>query len=171
MKKEKVDILSDLINYHENVFAYAEEIKKIHKSFSEGSVPKAWRNFYNFYNTDIIQHFEFEEKVVFPAIVGGKKSIAVKEFISNLLFEHIDIKQDGAKLLKLYTANRETISQDAIPIIEDSLIKFGNYCTTHAVKENNKLLPIVETNKRVRFLMGRAFLEFRNVYKHRFDVF
>ena len=170
MQSEKVDILTDLVHYHENVVTYAQAIKKIHRAFAQGAVPFAWRNFYDFYHTDIIQHFEFEEKVVFPAIVAGKGSVGVRELIGRLEYEHIEIKRDGAELLTLYKANKESVVEKDVPIIEQLLVKFGNDNTRHAVLENEKLLPIIENNKRIRFLMGRAFLDYRNRYRKRYSV-
>jgi hemerythrin-like domain-containing protein len=167
-QEPKIDILRDIVYYHENVMSYERDIANLFSSFSKDVASVAWHNYHKFYTIEINQHFEFEEKIVFPAVLANKATETVKKLIRLLYKQHMEIKQNGAKVFTLFSENKDHVSENAIPLIRDNLLGFAGQTKTHSELENEKLLPIIEKNTRVRFLMGRSFLLYNNEYKKKY---
>ena len=170
-QKPKTDILRDIVHYHENAMTYVRAVGALSASFSQNSASVAWRNYYDFYTIEINRHFEFEENIVFPAVRAGKGGDAYKDLLFLLCKQHGEIKRLGAEVLMFFTANKDHVVENALPVIHRSLLNFAGHLKRHAELENEKLLPVIEGDSRVRFLMGRAFIEQRVIYKQKFAMY
>lgn len=84
MENKEIDILKDITEYHENVLLYEREIRKLATSFSKDAASVAWKKYYEFYKTEIDEHFLFEEKVVFPVILAVRDDAQTSAFITSL---------------------------------------------------------------------------------------
>jgi len=103
----------------------------------------------DFFERSIISHFKFEEEIVFPTILlkdGTPKSI---KLILELQREHGSILKEleyfqkiiSTNIISLDEENNERLNVLGREII-DSLL-------THALKEDDELVPILQKNRQI----------------------
>lgn len=151
-QKEHDDVLNRFIKDHENVSEYLDVLENAlgflyeEESFSKIKAIK------DFFNRNILAHFQLEEKIIFPAILSNVATPDSKKLISELLMEHKSILKDEEEFKKI-------ISENTFPFDKDTSIKLGllirkiiDNLLIHASKEDDNLLPIL---KRYRYIFER----------------
>ncbi|QQS35030.1 MAG: hemerythrin domain-containing protein [Ignavibacteriales bacterium] len=83
----------------------------------------------NFFNTELIRHFNDEEEILYPLVKGKSKEIDI--LFTEIFFEHIQIK----KLVEQLDS-----SSDQITILD----KLGRLLENHIRKEERELFVMIE---------------------------
>lgn len=140
------DPLDRLIRDHESTSEYAEDLEKVLGFLHD---EEAWRKIQpidDFFKCNLIEHFNFEEKIIFPAIL---LKIANTESVKLIL----ELQKEHGSILKELEAFRQIISGAKFPLDKDTAIRLGavarniiNSLLAHAAKEDENLLPIIEKN-------------------------
>lgn len=151
MKQEDkwVDPLKRLIKDHEEVSEYLENLEEILGFLYQR---KAWNKIKpieDFFKRNVISHFEFEEKIVFPAILSR---VATPESVKLIL----ELQVEHGTILKELEEFRKIISGHVLPLDKETNVKLSltgrriiDSLLRHASKEDDKLLPIVKKNSKI----------------------
>ena len=144
-----IDPLERLIKDHRDVSEYLENFKEILGFLHE---EKAWselRPIRDFFERNVINHFKFEEEVLFPAILSKCATLESIKLILELQREH------GA-ILKELEEFQKIISESAIPLDKEITERVNivgrriiDSILPHALKEDDRLLPIIEKNRSI----------------------
>jgi iron-sulfur cluster repair protein YtfE (RIC family) len=165
--KNKIDVFSKMVHYHENVHMYSDIIKNVLDLFEQKKYSEAFDLFSDFYFKEIHDHFRFEEIIVFPAIMTYEMNVTVHEAIKRLIEGHEVMLGLCGKIMSEKDRKEEFTDQIVQPItdyLEELRIAIG----PHAELEEKLLFPMIQSDNRVRFLMGRAFVQFRSDYKDKY---
>ena len=100
MKQETkwIDPLKRLIKDHEEFSEYLENLEEILGFLYK---KEAWRKIEpieNFFKRNVISHFAFEEKIVFPAILSGATTPESVKLILELHKEHESRNQEAVEI-------------------------------------------------------------------------
>ncbi len=146
---EWIDPLKRLLNYHEEVSEYVENLGEI---LALRYAKEDWnkiRRIENFFGRNVTDHFAFEEKIIFPAILSGVATPESKTLILELRKEH-------KVMLKELQEFRNIISAGTISLEEKAKVRLNvvgerimDSLLRHASKEDDKLLPILKKNRRI----------------------
>jgi len=146
---EWIDPLKRLINDHEKVSEYVENLGEILVLRYEKEDWNKIRRIENFFARHVIAHFGFEEKIIFPAILSGVATAESTKLILELQKEHKVILEELQEF-------RNIISVSTIPLEEETNVTLNvvgkrimDSLLRHASKEDVELLPIVEKNKQI----------------------
>lgn len=143
---KQVDPLIRLVKDHEEISEFLEGVLETRSFLHE---EEAWRKIKpieEYFQRQIIHHFEFEEKKVFPAILLNLATMESVKLILELQKEH------GVILTKLKEFLSIT-SKEIVPVNKETGAQLNSMgrkiiclLLAHASKEDNKLLPILEKN-------------------------
>ncbi len=164
----KIDLLRDMVRYHENIKDYQTRLSTIYGSFFKNEAMTAWQEFFNFFRTDIIEHFKFEESIVFPAILKVKTDDTTKQYIAKLMATHKELVKKGITLFDLFSWNKYNISDRDAEEILNSVKAFSVDTMVHNENERKGLLPIIKESRSIRFLLGRSVITYQNIYKEKY---
>ena len=146
---EWIDPLKRLINDHEKVSEYVENLGEILVLRYEKEDWNKVRRVENFFGRHVIDHFGFEEKIIFPAILSRIGTAESTKLILELQKEHkviLEELQEFQNIISVSTIPLEEETNVTLNVvgkrIMDSLLR-------HASKEDVELLPIVEKNKQI----------------------
>ena len=123
--------LHSLSHDHHQGLILAQQLKK-HAPQYKGmsSTPDGKKEYtISFYNTELKEHFENEEKILFPAVLGKDKNI--DRMILEIINEH--------RKMELYILDLQNPGE-----IEDTLDKLGMLLEQHIRKEERELFPAIE---------------------------
>ncbi len=144
-----VDPLRRLIEDHEDVSEYLEDLEGILSFLHE---EKAWskiKPIEDFFKQNIIEHFEFEENIVFPAVLSR---CATPESIKLIL----KLQKEHGSILKELEEFRKIISENVVPFDNQTNAKLNivgreiiDSLLAHASKEDSELLPILQKNSQI----------------------
>jgi iron-sulfur cluster repair protein YtfE (RIC family) len=144
-----VDPLERTIKDHEDISEYLNNLKEILDFLDE---EKAWselRPIKDFFEQNVINHFKFEEEVVFPAILS---KCATPESIKLIL----ELQREHGAILKDLEEFQKIISESAIPLdkkVSERVNVIGrriiDSILPHASKEDDRLLPIIKKNRQI----------------------
>ena len=140
---EYVDPLNRLTRDHEDVSEYLEVLKEVLGFLYE---EEAWikiKPIEEFFKRNLIEHFEFEEEMVFsPVLLRATTPDSIK-LILELQREHGSISNELEEFQKI-------ISENAFPLDKETGTRLNvvgrdiiDRLLTHASKEDDKLLPIL----------------------------
>jgi hemerythrin superfamily protein len=161
MATGKVDLLSQIIQYHENTAEIETGLASFIQAYKAGVYEDAYFWLRTFYDRYVVEHFNFEETIVFPALVQRQPSVLFKKKIAGYLRVHQTIYSLGLALLR--QTDPEIKTKDRSQAKKD-FIKFKLAVTAHAQAENREIVPLVEGDAAVRFLMGKSFIKYRKQF-------
>ena len=143
-RKKSEDPLARLIMDHEEVSEHLEVLKEIMDFLSKKEAWSKIKLLENFFKRNVVDHFKFEEKMVFPTILSGTTSAETVKLILELQGEH-------GRILKELEGFRKIISENTVPLNKEASLKLKAageevICSLleHASKEDEKLLPILK---------------------------
>ena len=151
MKQETkwIDPLKRLIKDHEEVSEYLENFEEILGFLYKKETWRKIKPVEDFFKRNVISHFEFEEKIVFPAILSGAATPKSVKLILELHKEHETILRELKEFGKI-------ISENTIPPDKEGKLKLNavgkriiDSLLKHAAKEDDNLLPILEKNRKI----------------------
>jgi hemerythrin-like domain-containing protein len=149
-KKDKyVDPLKRVIECHENV---SEFVENYHKILSFSYENEGWDNIKrieNFFNQNIIHHFEFEEKKIFPVILLKTATPEYVGLILELQREHGIILKEVDLFKERISKNPDLLNKETSREIYDIVKKIKENIQRHAAKEDEKILPFLKKNRHI----------------------
>ncbi len=140
------DPLSRLIKYHEDVSEYLEIIAEaLGFLFDE----QAWikiEQIKDFFERNVIEHFKFEEEIVFPLVL---LKVATPDSIKLIL----ELQKEHGSILKELEEFQKIISENGFPFDKETSTKLNvdgrkilDSLLPHASKEDDNLVPILKKN-------------------------
>ena len=143
------DPLKRLINDHENISEYVENLGEMLLLRYEQEDWNKIRRTEKFFKRNVVEHFGFEEKIVFPAILSRIGTAESRKLIAGLQKEHKLISKELEEF-------RNIISASTIPLEKETSVRLNvvakrimDSLLRHASKEDVELLPIVRKNRRI----------------------
>lgn len=151
MKQEDewVDPLKRLIKDHEDVSEYLESLREILGFLDNREAWSKVKPIENFFERNLIDHFEFEEKTVFPAILSRAATPESTKLILELQREHGSILKELEEFQKI-------ISESTIPLDREMNARLNivgrkiiDSLLLHASREDDELLPVLKKNRQI----------------------
>ncbi|MFH2026683.1 MAG: hemerythrin domain-containing protein, partial [bacterium] len=131
---------------HEDVSEHLEVLKEVLGFLFE---EKAWikiKPIEDFFKRNLIEHFKFEEEIVFPPVLS---QAATPDSIKLIL----ELQREHGSILKELEEFQNIISKNAFPLDKETGKRLNvvgrnilNSLLPHASKEDDKLLPILKEN-------------------------
>jgi iron-sulfur cluster repair protein YtfE (RIC family) len=90
--KDKIDLLTRITVYHEDLDAFHTRFQNYLHAFSAETSERVLASFRDYYTTSLCNHFAFEEKIVFPAVLAHKRNASLAGLIDALCDEHTAIR-------------------------------------------------------------------------------
>jgi hemerythrin-like domain-containing protein len=146
---KQVEPLIRLVNDHEKISEFLEGVLETRSFLHEEEDWRKIKPIEEYFQRHIIHHFEFEERQVFPAILSNLATTESVKLILELQKEH------GVILTKLWEF-LSTTSKMTAPVDKETSAQLNSMgrkiihlLLTHASKEDDKLLPLLEKNKKI----------------------
>ena len=155
-KAIKYDVLSRVVQYHEDVTSLFAEINRYFENIEALSKEELTAKCLTYYD-ETNMHFKFEESVVFPAIRGAGIKRSIKIVMAKLTIEHKKIMDSMKNIINNPENSVQTIIND-----------LKNICLqliAHAKEEEDIVFPEIEKNNTIRFLIGRSFIAQRDSFR------
>jgi len=151
MKREDewTDSLKRLIRDHEDVSEYIEVLKEILGFLHEEEAWSKIKPIEDFFERNLIDHFKFEEKIVFPTILSRAATPDSIKLILVLQREHGSILKELEEFQKIISENAFPLDKDTNTRLNVVGRKIIDSLLTHASKEDDKLLPILKKNRQI----------------------
>ncbi len=140
MGEKWIDPIDQVIKLHRNISEYVMDFEKVSSFIHE---PAKWKDpsFDEFLKKYFYDHFMFEEKKLFPALVKRVGGAQLKQLVQELYKEHEEML---AKVSKI----REALREDRVDRETFSLVKeVFNQLLEHAGKEDDEMLPVLQKNR------------------------
>ncbi len=155
---EKIDLLSKLVQFHEDVEKIDGEMQTVLVSMAENVPEKTKVLFEQLYDRHFVFHFTFEEMVVFPAVQVWAASNAYDRLIADYCLIHKALLAEGKRILEGFGAVEDKSSGGRIPVTTAAFTRIKDVLLDHAAHENIHIVPLLQTEPTVRFLSGRNML-------------
>lgn len=146
-KDKYVDVLDRLIRDHENVSEYLEVLEQVLGFLYEEESWNKIKAAEDFFQRNILAHFQFEEKIVFPAILSEIATPDSKKLISELQMEHKSILKEVREFQKIMSENNFPFDKETGMKLGLLIRKIIDGLLTHASKEDDTLLTILKKNR------------------------
>jgi len=146
---KQMDPLMRLVKDHEKVSEFLEDMRQVMNFLHDEEAWSKIKPIEDFFQQNIIDHFEFEEKKIFPPILLKAATPESIKLILELQREH------GIILAKLeefqWIASKSVIPPDEKTSAELNFVarKIIDILLMHASKEDDNLLPVLEKNKQI----------------------
>ena len=144
-----VDPLRRLIKDHKDISEYVDNAEEILGLLLDEEAWSKIKPIEDFFKQRVIEHFGFEEKIVFPAILSGCATPESIKLILELQREHGIILKELEEFLKI-------ISENTIPLDKETNTRLNvvgreimDSLIVHASKEDDELLPILQKNRHI----------------------
>jgi len=144
-KDEWVDPLRRLIKYHEEVSEYLENLKEASDFLPEKEGWSKIKSMEDFFQRNVIDHFKFEEEVIFPPLLAGFATQGTIKLILELQREHGNILNELEEFQKI-TA-KMSLDNEASEKLQAVGKKIIDNLLAHAKKEDKELLPILKEHR------------------------
>ena len=122
---------------HQHVSEFVTNLNQLAPLLREPDFRKKSDGVKPFLQTHVVDHFAFEDTVVFPELLTLDASAATRSLITELQHEHKTILHEVEKLHRLLQA-------DASAEFEREFRGFLGALQRHAAKEDQLLLPLVQ---------------------------
>ena len=146
---KRVDPLVRLIEDHEDVSEYLENLEEVLGFLHEEETWSKIKPIEDFLKRNLVEHFEFEEKIVFPAILSG---CATPESIKLIL----ELQREHGIMLKGFEEFQKITSENVLPLDKETNVRLNvvgrdiiDSLLAHASKEDDELLPILKKNRHI----------------------
>lgn len=141
------DPLQELIEGHERVSEWLD-IKKNASGLLEVEVPADLIQLQVFFRRHVLDHFAYEDRQVFPALLAVDPSPGTHALVAELREEH---KQILAACGRLFTDLAWCLTTEDVPAAirarQPQAQELLDTVLAHAGREDARLLPLVETHR------------------------
>ena len=111
----------------------------------DGEGPEDLIRLQAFLRANVREHFEFEERHVFPALLSPDVAPTARVLVNELRREHVEILGDCSRLFSgLSWAMASDDSVDAIRALKKLTREIIDKILAHAAREDRHLLPLVQ---------------------------
>ena len=147
MKEEGkwVDPLRRLIKYHEEVSEYLENLREASDFLPEKESWSKIESMKAFFQRNVIDHFKFEEEVIFPPLLLGFATQETIKLILELQREHGNILNELEEFQKI--TSKMSLDSEASEELQAVSKKIIANLLAHAKKEDKELLPILKEHR------------------------
>jgi iron-sulfur cluster repair protein YtfE (RIC family) len=146
---KQMDPLIRLVNDHEKISEFLEEVVETRGFFHEEEEWRKINPIEEYFQRHIIHHFEFEEKKVFPAILLKLATLESIKLILELQKEHGVILTKLREFRSITSKKNTPVDKETGSQLNFVGRKIIHLLLTHASKEDDKLLPILEKNREI----------------------
>ncbi len=146
---EWIDPLKRLINDHEKISEYVENLGEILLLRYEEEGGDRIRRTEKFFKRNVVDHFGFEERIVFPAILSRIGTAESRKLIVELQKEHKLISKELQQFRNIISASTIPLEKETRGRLDALLKRIMDSLLRHASKEDVRLLPILEKNKQI----------------------
>jgi iron-sulfur cluster repair protein YtfE (RIC family) len=161
--KKKIDILTELVAYHEAIESLHAEFQSLIRSLRSSSAQEVYESFRKILRTHFEEHFKFEETIIFPAINAyyrDKKHLSLIQTYKTL---HSELLSSGWKFLARLKDSTALSESAAVNESIKYLTDLYGRIVLHAKHENETIVPIVRDNTTIRFLSARNMLALKSL--------
>jgi iron-sulfur cluster repair protein YtfE (RIC family) len=159
--KDKVNLLSRMVIYHEDVEKLDEQFHAIITALSGNSFEKTKARLKELIIIDLANHFSFEETIVFPMVKAWAKSVrenSYNQLINGYLETHRKLLTEASKVQCAFESLGDSVTKEALfPVIAAFAQLNKNICI-HAKNENEHIVSVLKKNPTLQFLMSRKKL-------------
>jgi len=149
MKDNRIDPLRRIIKDHEDVSEYLERLEEILGLLQEQEAWNRVKPIEDFFQRNLIDHFEFEERMVFPVLLSAH---ATPETIKLIL----ELQKEHGIILKELEEFRRIVSENVSPLDKETNVRQNlvgreimESLLAHASKEDDELLPILKKSRQL----------------------
>lgn len=146
---KQMDPLIRLVNDHEKISEFLEEVVETRGFLHEEEEWRKINPIEEYFQRHIIHHFEFEEKKVFPAILLKLATLESIKLILELQKEHGVILTKLREFRSITSKKNTPVDKETGSQLNFEGRKIIHLLLTHASKEDDKLLPILEKNREI----------------------
>ena len=146
---EHIEPLRRLVNDHENISEFLEGVEQAMGFLHDEEAWKKIKPIEKFFLRHIIYHFEFEEKDVFPVILSKLATLESIKLILELQKEHGVILTKLREFRSITSKKNTPVDKETGSQLNFVGRKIIHLLLTHASKEDDKLLPILEKNREI----------------------
>ena len=140
------DPLIRLITDHENVSEYVENLEKMLDSFYDAEAWERLTPIEAFFRQNVIAHFAFEEKTIFPAL---RERIAEPDdlrLLDDLTDEHVPIRALVTEFIGMASDSAAAEGKESRTKLFGIAKEIVDKLQQHATKEDERLLPLISAN-------------------------
>lgn len=145
---KQMNPLIRLVRDHEKISEFLEAVVETRGFLHE----EEWRKIKpieEYFQRNIIHHFEFEEEKVFPIILSKFPTLGSIKLILELQKEHGVILTKLWEFLSITSKKIAPVDKETSAQLNSLGRKIIHLLLTHASKEDDKLLPILEKNREI----------------------
>ena len=146
---KQIDPLIRLVKDHEKISEFLEDVAETSGFLHEEEEWRKIKPIEEYFQRNIIHHFEFEEKKVFPTILLKLATPESIKLILELQKEHGIILTKLREFLSVTSKNIAPVDKKTSSQLTFMGRKIIHLILIHASKEDDKLLPILEKNREI----------------------
>ena len=145
------NMVAKIAKEHEIITKYIAEFNKKLKN-KDKEFFKGIASFFDFLEKDLLQHFRFEEVVIFPASIVGEAKYGTVLMVMTLQKDHGMIENQLLILIseiKKLKSSHEKLSNELL----DRIKQFFEVLKTHCKREMTDLYPMIDINPKSKALL------------------
>ena len=128
---------------HGEIFESMTFFEKSLNAFANGEAPDYVEKLQKFIDEYIVEHFNFEEKELFPAILKSG-TLKEKHLIRDLQIEHIEALDKTDQFKELISSYGYQPKGDQVKEIMEQIKGIIEMVLAHARKEDSELFPLLK---------------------------
>jgi hypothetical protein len=164
-KREKIDVLATMIVYHENVEQLKRNLQDITTSLLSNNPVQGAEKLKMLYQRDFIDHFRFEETIVFPAVQAWQKGSEYDKLIEEYIVIHGHLLPQANDIVTLLASVNGPLSKEVARAAITAIAKLTGRMCGHARHEDEHLVPLIKANPTLRFLSSRKLIACKATFK------
>jgi hemerythrin superfamily protein len=159
--KDKINLLSQMEVFHEDARRLERDFRELVAALSGGEPEKTKDRLRAIVKSDFVDHFKFEESVVFPAVktwAAVTKNVGHFAPIGGYLETHKRLLMGAAQAVSAFEALGTTASRREISSVAEAFAKLSKELCEHASVEDDHIVRLLKDNPTLRFLSSRRSL-------------
>jgi len=151
--------LNKFTHYHKTSVQFLSTLKKIINGIDDENAWYLLKTFEETSKTNILEHFEFEERIVFPAILMAHASLKSIEIILDKVKHHGMILEKVEQLQAMVAAFSFPLDDEKKTRLVAVLQSIYDLLDRHMKNEDQTVLKIMKQSKTVRSRMAQYLLD------------
>jgi len=143
------DLLDRLVNDHEKVSEFVEDLKGILDLIHDKEVWRKVKPIEDFFNQNVTVHFALEEKNVFPVCLLKLATPETVKLILELQKDHGIISSKVEEFMNIAAKKTTSNEKDTSSQLNFLGRNIFDLLLNHASKEDDNLFPILEKNREI----------------------
>jgi hypothetical protein len=163
-KLDKTDILTTIVVYHEEAEQLGRKLGDIAAFLSNCNLASASEQFKELYQHDFVDHFKFEEHVIFPAVHAWDQGGKYAKLLHTYTSVHSELLAQGEKALAFLGVPEASLTRELVMKAAEAFSKLSDRLCRHACDENEHIVPVIQNNPTLRFLTARKMVEAKTAF-------